>query len=45
MGSQAFIARDYDVFGGLDGQESISVPLPIIRICKSMRMPYNVSIL
>ena len=44
MGSQAFIARDYDVFAGLDvDKKSISVTFTDHQgLLKSMRMPYSV---
>ena len=44
MGSQAFIARDYDVFAGLDvDKKSISVTFTDHQgSVKSMRMPYSV---
>ena len=44
MGSQAFIARDYDVFAGLDvDKKSISVTFTDHQgMLKSMRMPYSV---
>ena len=44
MGSQAFIARDYDVFAGLDvDKKSISVTFTDHQgLLKSMRMPYSI---